>query len=950
MPLPYCGKRRYIARLVFAVNFMPALTVYFLFATAMAALAAWALVRGILPSPLDQPNARSLHESPIPRAGGQAILFACLPAFAIAPLANAQVLAIATVFAISLWDDWKPLPAWLRLAVQSVAAAVVVASELPITSVLIALMVWAAIVWATNLYNFMDGSDGLAGVTGAIGLSSLAVCAAVAIEPAGQAAAPALAISALAISLAGGCIGFLLFNWPPARLFMGDCGAVTLGFCIATLSFLGVQRGLWPAWFPVLTFFPFIADATLTLAIRAAKREPLWQAHREHVYQKLVLLGLGKGPVLAIYGTAAVLCAILAQLARAGLLSPALAFLLAAAPLAMLYVSTQRVWARAADRVFRLNPQMVVAYAFDICAAGIAWLVAYLLRFSFSLADFQAHGAWATLPVVIGVDAITFFAFGLYRGRWRFASVTDFQRIAAAVVVAAAAIPLLIFILRIDIPVPRSVLLAHPVIALVLMAGGRYAYRSYREHQLYSLNAARGEPVIVLGAGEQAAAVVRALGGGHQWRVVAMLDDDPKQHGISIYDVPIMGEIARVTELAKTYSASHAVIAMPGAGHQARRRAATLAASAGLKTLTVPSYHDLMAGVAPSALRAIELDDLLGRDPVRLDDAALGAWLGGKVVVVTGAGGSIGTELCHQIGRYFPSKLIAVDVSEHALYTLLEALRGWFPAMIVVPIVADVKHQARFTRLFSEHRPAAVFHAAAYKHVPLMESDNAWEALTNNALGTWTVASAAIESGVESFVLISTDKAVNPASIMGVSKRLAELIVQGFKESGTRFVSVRFGNVLGSAGSVVPKFREQIARGGPITITDPEMTRYFMSIQEASQLVLQAGLIGEDGQILVMDMGEPVKIVDLARELIRLLGKDESRIAIEYTGLRPGEKLVEAWMSDFEKLRETSHPQLRALESAPQVCIPDLVTWLQRDAPPQKLRQALRGWVPEYTG
>ena len=357
-----------------------------------------------------------------------------------------------------------------------------------------------------------------------------------------------------------------------------------------------------------------------------------------------------------------------------------------------------------------------------------------------------------------------------------------------------------------------------------------------------------------------------------------------------------------------------------------------------------------MAPALASALRAIELDDLLGRDPVRLDDQKIAEWLGGKAVVVTGAGGSIGTELCHQIGRFFPSKIIAIDMSEHALYVLTEALRGWFPSLIVVPIVADVKQKTRITRLFSEHRPVAVFHAAAYKHVPLMETDNAWEALTNNALGTHIVAEAALAAGVESFVLISTDKAVNPASIMGVSKRLAEMVVQGVKGQGTRFVAVRFGNVLGSAGSVVPKFREQIARGGPITITHPEMTRYFMSIQEASQLVMQAGLIGEDGQILVMDMGEPVKIVDLARDLIRLSGKDETLIKVEFTGLRPGEKLQEAWMAEFEQLRETSHPQLRALESAPQLSTEPMIEWLKHVEPPANVRQALKKWVPEYTG
>jgi FlaA1/EpsC-like NDP-sugar epimerase/UDP-N-acetylmuramyl pentapeptide phosphotransferase/UDP-N-acetylglucosamine-1-phosphate transferase len=961
MSLSICNKRRHNSPIALhyenALHFTaaahkkligPKLIAYFFAACGIACLLSWAMVRGWFPSPIDTPGERSLHAKPIPRAGGLAIFAAAIPTLIYAPLAWTLVLAIGLVFAVSLFDDFRGLPASYRLFVQSISAGLALYSIAPSLSTGGIILAFLAIIWATNLFNFMDGSDGLAGLTGAIGLIGLTVAALT--SPSAAATPISEAIATFCLALAGGCIGFLAFNWPPAKLFMGDCGAITLGFCIAVLSILGWQALLWPAWFPILIFFPFIADATLTLALRAARGERLFKAHREHVYQKLVLLGLGKGPVLAIYGTAAAVCTGLALAALRGSITPLLAFILASLPLAMLYISTQRVWARAADRVFRLNPQMVTAYAFDVCAAGIAWLLAFMLRVSFSWTEFQSSTAWPTLPLVLGVEAMAFFAFGLYRGRWRFASMTDFQRIAAAVLVGAAAIPVLTYLLRLDAPIPRSVLLAHPLLTLVLMAGGRFAYRSYREHHMYTLNAARGEPVIVLGAGDQAAAVVRALGSGQQWRVVALLDDNPKLHGISVYDVPVAGDLSKVTELAKMYSATHAVIAMPNEGHQTRRRAATLAASAGLRTLTVPSYHDLMAGVAPSALRAIELDDLLGRDPVRLDDQKLGEWLGGKAVVVTGAGGSIGTELCHQIGRFFPSKIIAIDVSEHALYVLTEALRGWFPSLVVVPIVADVKQQSRMTRLFNEHRPVAVFHAAAYKHVPLMETDNAWEALTNNALGTHIVAEAALAAGVESFVLISTDKAVNPASIMGVSKRLAELVVQGVKGQGTRFVAVRFGNVLGSAGSVIPKFREQIARGGPITITHPEMTRYFMSIQEASQLVMQAGLIGEDGQILVMDMGEPVKIVDLARDLIRLSGKDEALIKVEFTGLRPGEKLQEAWMADFERLRETSHSQLRALESAPQVPTTPMIDWLKHDEPPANVRQALKKWVPEYTG
>jgi len=382
-----------------------------------------------------------------------------------------------------------------------------------------------------------------------------------------------------------------------------------------------------------------------------------------------------------------------------------------------------------------------------------------------------------------------------------------------------------------------------------------------------------------------------------------------------------------------------AVIAMPGQPHRVRRRAVDLCRSAGLPAMTVPSYEDLVSGkVTVSQLRRVELDDLLGRDPVELDTAGLQDWLSGRTVLVTGAGGSIGAELCRQILRFAPARLVAFELSELALYSIEQEFGTRSGSTDLAYVIGDVKSAGRVDSVFATYRPTVVFHAAAYKHVPLMEDDNAWQAVLNNALGTRRVAEAAVRHGVEKFVLVSTDKAVNPTNVMGTTKRLAELLCQPLSTERTRLVAVRFGNVLGSGGSVIPKFRRQIAAGGPVTVTHPEMRRYFMSIPEAAQLVLQAGLMGRGGEIFVLDMGEPVKIVDLARDLIRLSGLTETDVRIEFTGLRPGEKLYEELLA--AKAADQPDPQW----------VDELVAWLEQDGqvPGEAVRARLARFVPEY--
>src|SRR5215472_3811777 len=592
------------------------------------------------------------------------------------------------------------------------------------------------------------------------------------------------------------------------------------------------------------------------------------------------------------------------------------------------------------------NVRVWLAFVHDVCAAAVAWGGLYWLRFNLDLHEPQLTDMWRTLAWILPLQAAIFLAFGLYRGLWRFASLPDLQRIMLAAGLGAVAIPLVLV-------VPRSVLILYPLVLVFLMAGSRFAYRIWKEHRLYSPLAALGEPVLVVGAGEAGASLTKELTHSRQWRVVGLLDDDPAKQGRLLRNIRVLGPISDLPAQVERFGVRTVIIALPSAAHSVRRRVAELCAAAGVEALTVPSYEDLISGrLQLTTIRHIELDDLLGRDPVVLDSAGLREWLGGRVVMVTGAGGSIGAELCRQIARYRPARLVLLELSEFALYQVQQALADEFPQLPVTTIVGDAKHVELIEQVFARERPSVVFHAAAYKHVPLMEENNAWQAVRNNALGTWVLARAAVAAKVEKFVFVSTDKAVNPTNVMGASKRLAEMMCQSLQNGTTQFVVVRFGNVFGSAGSVIPRFREQIARGGPVTVTHPEITRYFMSLSEATQLLLQAGLMGKGGEVLALDMGEPVRIVDLARDMIRLSGADPDRIRIVFTGLRPGEKLYEEPLASEEASLPTHHPKLRIAQArtADPAAVDEMLSWLQRDreAPDAEVRTWLKTWIPEY--
>ena len=603
---------------------------------------------------------------------------------------------------------------------------------------------------------------------------------------------------------------------------------------------------------------------------------------------------------------------------------------------------------------FAFNWRAALAFVHDICAAALAWIAIFWLRFNLDLRDPYVSEAWFTLAWILPLQASIFLAFGLYRGLWRFASILDLQRIVLAAALGTVVIPLVLVMLQLQTVVPRSVLVFYPIVLIFLMAGSRFAYRTWKEHRLYSPLAALGEPVLIVGAGEAGARLMEDMARSRQWRVVGLLDDDPAKQGRLLRNVSVLGPITDLPSWTRRYGVRKVVIALPSANHAVRRRVAERCAVAGVEALTVPSYEDLISGRYPlTMLRNVEADDLLGRDPVKLDDAGLAEWLGNRVVVVTGAGGSIGAELARQIARFRPARLVLFDFSEAALYEIQMALADAFPQLPISPVVGDVKHVALVDAMLARERPDVIFHAAAYKHVPLMEETNAWQAVQNNAYGTWVLARAAVAAKVEKFVLVSTDKAVNPTSVMGASKRFAEIVCQSLQGSGTQFVLVRFGNVFGSAGSVIPRFQEQIARGGPVTVTHPEITRFFMSASEATQLLLQAGLQGKGGEILVLDMGDPVRIVDLARDLIRLYGADPDQVAVVFTGLRPGEKLYEEPLASEEATKPTPHPKLRVAQAreANRDAVGQMVAWCERDraADDAEVRARLKTWIPEYS-
>jgi FlaA1/EpsC-like NDP-sugar epimerase/UDP-N-acetylmuramyl pentapeptide phosphotransferase/UDP-N-acetylglucosamine-1-phosphate transferase len=908
-----------------------------------------AVVRGLIPSPHSIPSERSLHIAQVHRGGGLGIATALL---AIAQYFGASTVFLSGIFIvwiISSVDDWWGVRAQWRLLTHLLCCAAIVWWWMPGSSVLVALLFVVALVWALNLFNFMDGADGIAAMMAVAGGGCLAWLAA---NATGADAAQAAELKWIALVIAASALGFLVLNAPPAKLFMGDGGSTVLGLALGAVSLKGSQLDMWSLAVPLLIFAPFWADASFTLVRRLIEGHNPTVPHRDHMYQRLVLAGLGHRGLFVWMIAWCVLSIALGLALHASEMAGS-AKLTLAVLYGLCYLAIAHVAVKHPPVNLLLNPRAPTALAYDLLAVAVSWAALFWVRFNsnFDSANYSATDVMRSLAYVVPIHAVVFVAMGLYRGIWRFASLPDMWLIMRAAFVAAAVSGLAFLLVRPDSFIwPRFVLAAQPFLLIILMGGARMAVRSWKEHRLYGLSAIRGEPVVVLGAGNSAANLIRQLQRSEMWRPVALLDDDRSKQGARLLETPVVGPIADIARVAKRFGAQHAIVAMPNATHRERRRAVQLATAAQLSTLTVPAYDEMLGENDTHArLRAIELEDLLGRDPVALDSAGLVHWFSGKTVLVTGAGGSIGRELCTQVVRFRPTRLILLDISEFAAHDIYEQLQLIFDVGKLEVYVADVRNKSRIREILAAERPAIVFHAAAYKHVPMTETVNAWEAVRNNTYGTICMAECAREFNVEKFVLVSTDKAVRPSSIMGASKRLAELACMSFPTQPTQFVGVRFGNVLGSNGSVIPKFRKQIEAGGPVTVTHIDMTRYFMSIPEAAQLVLQAGLLGEPGSLYVLDMGEPVKIIDLAKELIRLAKGKENAVQIVFTGLRRGEKMHEELVGDHERFESTQHEKVRRVVGSHKstLDLDELINWLS-GTPPTDVHGALRRWVVDF--
>jgi FlaA1/EpsC-like NDP-sugar epimerase len=557
--------------------------------------------------------------------------------------------------------------------------------------------------------------------------------------------------------------------------------------------------------------------------------------------------------------------------------------------------------------------------AFDIGVMSLAYWLAWLFRFEFQIPPVAVAVATLTWPCVLGLQYATLVVFGVERIAWRYINMRDSVRVATGISLSATALVALRIAHLLPVTtstIPLGVLAMDFVLVFVGLVGVRASWRSYHELKGRKRRSVRGERhrVFVIGAGEAGVMVAREIVKRPDLNLqpVGFLDDNPFKVGKIIGGLRVLGMTDEVGALARRLRVKRALITIVNASGAEIRRITELCRDAGLETKIIPGIYEIVGDkVSVSRAREVAIEDLLGREPVKLDEAVVGACLHSRVVLVTGAGGSIGSELCRQICRFGPERLVLLERFENALFEIHRELAAMFPHVSIDPRVADVCDIERMTQVFEHTRPEIVFHAAAHKHVAMMEW-NPGEAVKNNVGGTRVVATLSDRFNVERFVLVSTDKAVNPASVMGATKRVAEIYLQAFSQrSSTRFVTVRFGNVLGSAGSVIPIFRQQIAAGGPVLVTHPEMRRYFMTIPEASQLVMQAGAMGEGGEIFILDMGEPVKIVDLARDLVTLSGlRPGDDIEIRFTGIRPGEKLFEELSTAAEHAEKTRHPKV----------------------------------------
>lgn len=622
-----------------------------------------------------------------------------------------------------------------------------------------------------------------------------------------------------------------------------------------------------------------------------------------------------------------------------------------------------------------LKSNFVFILAVDIILVAFSWYFSHLLRFNFSIPDDNFNAFQRILPLIIGIKILIFYVSDLYQGMWRYTSLTELVNISKACSFASFVIILMILFVHGFAGFPRSMFIIDWFLTLLLISGNRIAIRLYfwlgvgdessrfigkGFFPRFFKHGRAGKKLLIIGAGDCGEKIFREIHDNFYlgYEVVGFIDDDPSKANLKIHGIPVVGNTDEIQFFVNKMNIEELLIAIPSASSAKMRTIVGCCEESGIPFKTVPGMGELINGkVTVKAIRDVAYKDLLGRETVKLDEESIGKYLKGKRVLITGAGGSIGSELCRQVCRYTPESIILYERAESPLFEIELELKDNFQYIKIIPRLADILDIQQLKNAFHEERPHVVFHAAAYKHVPMLEIQP-WEAMTNNILGTRNIIEEAKAFQVERFVFVSTDKAVRPANVMGASKRIAELFVQaqnGCGLSNTQFMTVRFGNVVGSVGSVVPLFRKQIEKGGPVTVTHPEITRYFMTIPEACQLILQASSMGKGGEIFILEMGIPIKIADMAKDLIRLSGfEPDVDVKIEYIGLRPGEKLSEELITEEEGIVQTSHEKIMVVQGP--VCDIELINGkvdqllelaVKQDG--EEIKRTLKEILPEYT-
>jgi FlaA1/EpsC-like NDP-sugar epimerase/UDP-N-acetylmuramyl pentapeptide phosphotransferase/UDP-N-acetylglucosamine-1-phosphate transferase len=904
------------------------------------------------------PNERSSHTVPTPTGGGVAIVVVTITGWIIYSLIISQLkpllfftIGAILIAAVSWIDDLKTLPTLFRFGIHGLCAAIAVLGfgyfetiHLPIFHE-IYLGNWGlplTILWIvglTNSFNFMDGIDGIAGTQ--------ALTAGVGWLLIGWLGNQNL-VMMIGLLLAATSLGFLFHNWQPAKIFMGDVSSAFLGYTFAVLPLLFVY--LAPEQNKsiscgVLLLWVFIFDTMFTFIRRALHGENVFAAHRSHLYQRLVIMGFSHSRVTIAYGLLAIV-GIFLSLAWFNTWSgyrvyicllPLMCFGLwlfvavnERATKADMIINGSKLETKMMNEFQKNQTQPVwmrfltkqTQFFLDLFVLIAAFFLAYSIRFEFSFQSFWVDVAIMQFPWVVLLQLAALIFTGVYSFVWKYVGLSELKAFVRACGFSLLPLVLLRFTIPdryITLKLPISVIIVDAMLAFGGVAGlrvlRRMMYERYEQKsKLANAIAETPKRTLFIGAGRAGVMAVREIigRGSAGMDIMGFVDDDSGKQGSRINGVKVLGTTEDLPKLVRRYDIDQVVITIAQATRKEMQRIVDICERLPVKMRIIPGYYEIIEGkVEVNRIRDVQIEDLLGREPVQLDDDLMKRLYKDKIIMVTGAGGSIGSELARQAARFNPKQILLVERAEFALFNIDREMRETFPELSIVPLTADVCDRKRMEAVFNEYHPDVILHAAAHKHVPMMEI-NPTEAIKNNVLGTHCLGELAGKSDVEVFVMISTDKAVRPSSIMGASKRVAELVIQNLdRQFKTKYVAVRFGNVIGSAGSVIPIFREQILKGGPVTVTHKDMVRYFMTIPEAAQLVLQAGAMGEGGEIFILDMGEPVRILDLAEDTIALSGlKPYEDIEIVFTGIRPGEKLFEELQTNEEVVTKTRHPKI----------------------------------------